>query len=179
MCRVFHDEGARAGVRVEERRENSTWLARTGELNLAYVAGFWQGLHVREAASACGEWWRLLLLVVVVPAGCLCRVDRHVLLVQLLRVLAALPSSLSFSVDAAGRRRSTALADATVATRCRRSLPTQTPPLLAAGARHRRRRRQRPLALASDNHVPGCLARGSASHPRRAAPAPLAALILH
>ena len=113
-------------------------------------------MYAAVAASACGEWWRLLLLVVVVPAGCLCRVDRHVLLVQLLRVLAALPSSLSFSVDAAGRRRSTALADATVATRCRRSLPTQTPPLLAAGARHRRRRRQRPLALASDHHVPGC-----------------------
>jgi hypothetical protein len=126
-------------------------------------------MYAAVAASACGEWWRLLLLVVVVPAGCLCRVDRHVLLVQLLRVLAALPSSLSFSVDAAGRRRSTALADATVATRCRRSLPTQTPPLLAAGARHRRRRRHRPLALASDHHVPGCLARGSASHPRRAA----------
>ena len=70
-------------------------------------------------------------------------------------------------------RRSTApLADATVATRCRRSLATQTPPLLAAGARHRRRRRHRPLALASDHHVPGCLAPGSASHPRRAAPAP-------
>jgi hypothetical protein len=49
-------------------------------------------------ASACGEWWRLLLLVVVVPAGCLCHVHRRVLLVQLLRpfsVLAALPSSFS------------------------------------------------------------------------------------
>ena len=43
-----------------------------GELNVAYVAGFWQGSGV---ASACGEWWRLLLVVVVVPAGCLCRVD--------------------------------------------------------------------------------------------------------
>ena len=77
------------------------------------------------------------------------------------------------------RRSAAPLADATVATRCRRSLAPQTPPLLAAGARHRRRRRHRPLALASDHHVPGCLARGSASHPRRAAPAPLAALILH
>jgi hypothetical protein len=44
-------------------------------------------------ASACGEWWWVLLLVVVVPAGCMCRVDRHVLHVQL-SVLAALPFSL-------------------------------------------------------------------------------------
>ena len=64
---MSHDEGARAGVRVQERRENSAWLARTGELNLAYVAGFWQGSGV---ASACGEWWRLLLVVVVVPDYC-------------------------------------------------------------------------------------------------------------
>ena len=33
-------------------------------------------------------------------------------------------------------------------------------------------RRRSAEALASDHHVPGCLARGSASHPRRAAPAP-------
>ena len=60
-------------------------------------------MYAAVAASACGEWWRLLLLVVVVPAGCLCHVHRRVLLVQLLRpfsVLAALPSSLSFSVAA-------------------------------------------------------------------------------
>eukprot|EP01046_Picozoa_sp_COSAG06_P002739 COSAG06_NODE_99_length_24156_cov_20.889549_28_plen_78_part_00 len=58
MCRVVHDEGARAGVRVEERRENSTWLARTGELNLAYVAGFWQGLHVRSCGGQ--RVWRVV-----------------------------------------------------------------------------------------------------------------------
>jgi hypothetical protein len=58
VCRVVHDEGARAGVRVEERRENSTWLARTGELNLAYVAGFWQGLHVRSCGGQ--RVWRVV-----------------------------------------------------------------------------------------------------------------------
>ena len=56
---MFHDEGARAGVHVKERRENSAWLARTGELNLAYVAATWRGsrggaqLLRRHRASTC------------------------------------------------------------------------------------------------------------------------------
>ena len=48
---MVDEEGARAGVRVWERRENSAWLARTGELNLAYVAGFWQGSGVARVAA--------------------------------------------------------------------------------------------------------------------------------
>ena len=126
------------------------------------LAGFtctqlWWPARVASGGVCCCWWWSCQL------AACAVSIDTFSS--SSFSVLAALPSSLSFSVDAAGRRRSTALADATVATRCRRSLPTQTPPLLAAGARHRRRRRHRPLALASDHHVPGCLARGSASHP--------------
>ena len=135
--------------KMRKERPSDNFALRDCQMNLPNKKRFdvksscrVEGLHVREAASACGEWWRLPLLLVVVTAGCLCRVDRHVLLVQLLRprcpaVLAVVlrrcrrPPPVHCSSRRRHRRHSlpplAANADATTA-RCWRSPPTQTPP---------------------------------------------------